>query len=175
MPGARFLQGERVALRTVEDEDVDFLLRNRNDPEVRRWMPSAHPETRAEIEESIGDTDEDPDEGTRLLGVVDGDPVGSIALFRVQPESGRGYLGAWVDPAYHGEGYGTEMTETMIDYAFDERRLHTLAAGALATNERSRGLLEKVGFEQEGRQRDAYYVDGEYVDRVIYGLHEDDW
>ena len=175
MPGARFLEGERVALRTVEDEDAEFLLRNRNDPEVRRWMPSAHPETRAEIEESITETDPDPDEQTRLLGVVDGDPVGSIALFRVQPEAGRGYLGAWVDPAYHGEGYGTEMTEMMIDYAFDERRLHTLAAGALATNERSRGLLEKVGFEQEGQLRDAYYVEGEYVDRVIYGLHEDDW
>lgn len=175
MPGPVFKRGESVDLCPPESEDIDFLLRNRNDPEVRRWMTSAQPETRAEIEETIADTEEDPDEGTRLLGVVDGQPVGSIALFRVQPESGRGYLGAWVDPAYHGEGYGTEMTEMMIDYAFDERRLHTLAAGALATNERSRGLLEKVGFEQEGRQRDAYYVDGEYVDRVIYGLHEDDW
>lgn len=174
MPGPVFKSGERVDLCPPEMEDVDFLLGNRNDPAVRQWFPAAHPDSRSDVEEFIEDPDED-DDGTRLLAVVDGVPVGSIGLFRVSNESGRGYLGAWIDPEYHGQGYGTEMTELMIEYAFDERRLHTLAAGALATNDRSRGLLEKVGFEQEGQMREAYYVDGEYVDRVLYGLHEDDW
>lgn len=174
MPGPVFKAGETVDLCPHEPEDTDFLLRNRNHPAIRAWMPQAHPTTRPEIEAWIEDTDDD-DHSTSLLGVVDGDPVGNISLFDVYPESGRGRLGAWVDPDYHGKGYGSEMTELMIDYAFTERRLHTLAAGALATNDPSRGLLESVGFVQEGRQREAYFVDGEYVDRIIYGLHEDDW
>lgn len=174
MPGPVFIEGETVDLCPIEEEDLDFLHRNRNDPEVRRWFPAAHPETREDVADWLEEYHED-DTDTRLMAVVDDEPVGTIGLFRVQPDSGRGYLGAWIDPAYHGQGYGTEMTELMVEYAFDERRLHTVAAGALATNDPSRGLLEKVGFVQEGRMRDAYYVDGEYVDRVLYGLHEDDW
>ncbi len=172
MPGPAFIRGESVDLCPAEAEDVDFLLRNRNDPDIRAWMPRAHPTTRAEVEEWIADTDRD---ATVLLGVVDGDPVGSISLFDVYPESGFGRLSAWVDPAYHGQGYGSEMTELMIDYAFANRRLHKLAAGALETNEPSRGLLESVGFQQEGHQREVYHVNGEYVDRIVYGMTEDDW
>ena len=172
MPGPIFKHGDRVDLHTVEREDIDFLHRNYNRPEVRHWMPSVHPRNREQVEERIEDTDEDD---TTLLGCVDGEPVGSISLFDFQHASGKARIGAWVDPEYHGEGYGTEMTELTLEYAFDERRLHRLTAGALETNDPSRSLLESVGFEEEGRLRDGYYVQGEYVDRMLYGLLESEW
>ena len=36
-------------------------------------------------------------------------------------------------------------------------------------NEASERVLEKVGFEREGRLRDLYYVDGEFIDATLFG------
>ncbi|ELZ87348.1 GCN5-related N-acetyltransferase [Haloferax elongans ATCC BAA-1513] len=174
MPGPVFLAGDDVTLRPVEREDLDFLQTHRNDPEIRRWLPRVHPQNREQLESEFeGYMSEDG--GVNLVATVDGDPVGFVSLFDVQHESGRARLAAWFEPDAQGQGYGTEAAELLVDYAFDERRLHKLVAGALATNDPSRGLLESLGFTQEGRQSDHYYVRGEYVDRVVYGLLETDW
>ncbi|MFB6070536.1 MAG: GNAT family N-acetyltransferase [Halanaeroarchaeum sp.] len=174
MPGPVFRSGDDVDLCPVEEEDLPFLVRNWNAPDVRRWMPAAEPTSSADLEEKLEEWRDD-EETTRLLACVDGEAVGSISLFHVEERSGNAFVGAFVDPDYQGNGYGRAMTAQMVDYAFNERRLHRLTAHALATNERSRATLESVGFEREGCQRDGYFVDGEYVDRVTYGLLADDW
>lgn len=175
MPRSTFIHGDAIDLCPIERDDLPFLQRNWNDPDVRHWMPSVEPTNEHAMEREIEEFDED-DESVRLLAITpDDDPVGLISLFLIQPVSGRAFLGAWVDPAHHGNGYGTEMAELMVAYAFEERRLHKLEAGALATNDRSRHVLESVGFVEEGRQREHYFVDGEYVDRVQYGLLESEW
>ncbi|MFB6134993.1 MAG: GNAT family N-acetyltransferase [Halanaeroarchaeum sp.] len=174
MPGPPFRRGETVDLCPVEEEDISFLQRNWNEPSVRRWMPAAEPTNREQLADDFEDWN-DADDTTRFLACVDGEPVGSISLFHVEERSGNAFVGAFVDPAYQGQGYGKAMTAQTAEYAFSERRLHRLTAHALATNAPSRNTLEAVGFEQEGRQRDGYYVDGEYVDQVTYGLLETDW
>ena len=173
MPGPPFRRGDVVDLCPIEETDLEFLQRNYNDPVVRRWMPAVNPTNGAQMESDFDDwTDDD---STRMLACVDDDPVGMISMFVVVEESGRAMIGAWIAPEYQGNGYGRAMTAQMVEYAFAERRLHRLTANALATNEPSRATLESVGFEQEGIQREAYFVDGEYVDRVMYGLLASEW
>lgn len=173
MPGPPFRRGDVVDLCPIEADDLSFLQRNYNDPEVRLWMPAADPTNGQQFESDFEDWPED--DVVRLLACVEGEPVGMISLFAVEELSGRAKIGAWIDPDRQGNGYGRAMTAQMVDYAFTERRLHRLTANALATNAPSRATLESVGFEQEGLQREAYFVDGEYVDRVVYGLLETDW
>lgn len=171
MPGPVFLRGDAVDLRTLEPEDAPFLARGRNEPAVRRWLPRAHPQPVGAAEREI----EDGDEALRLVACDDaGEPLGVLGMFDVVPASGRATLGAWIAPEAQGEGHGAAATELLVGYAFDERRLQKLEAGALATNEASRALLESVGFEREGRKRDHYVVDGERVDRIAYGLRRAD-
>ena len=61
MPGAAFLRGERVTLRTVEEEDLAFIRDNIDDPRVRRPLTSASPTntetTREHFEEHISEDD----------------------------------------------------------------------------------------------------------------------
>ena len=38
MPGAVFLRGDRVTLRTVEREDLDFVHAEKNKPAVHRSL-----------------------------------------------------------------------------------------------------------------------------------------
>lgn len=43
MPGPTFLADERVELRTIEEEDLDFLQATVNDPAVRPTIGSRSP------------------------------------------------------------------------------------------------------------------------------------
>ena len=174
MPGPTFIRGDTVDLCPVERDDLPFLQRYYNDPDVRRWMPAAHPQNAVQMDEYFDEHISD-DEEVQLLACVDGEAVGMISMFVVEETSGRAMLGAWIAPEHQGNGYGRAMTAMMVEYAFAERRFNRLTANALATNDASRATLESVGFEQEGTQREAYFVDGEYVDRAMYGILASDW
>jgi Acetyltransferases, including N-acetylases of ribosomal proteins len=177
MPGAVFLRGDRVTLRTVEREDLDFVHAEKNKPAVHRSLVWPYPENRDALEEFLFEGDADAD--VKLLIAVDGeddDPelVGSIGL-DVDERPATGEVGLWIAPEYWGEGYGTEASRVLVDYAFDERNLHRLQARVMATNDASRRVWEKLGFELEGRLRQNQFDDGEYVDTLYFGLLEDEY
>ncbi|WP_138796431.1 GNAT family N-acetyltransferase [Halostella sp. PRR32] len=173
MPGATFLAGDRVDLRTVEEDDLEFLRDHSNDPAIRRPMTFDTPTNLEQQRDRFDDMYADDDAG--FLACVDGDPVGYVMLFHVDDSAGHAEIAYWTTPDAQGDGYTTEAVALLVDYAFDERRLHRLRARALESNAASRGLLEKLGFTEEGVQRDETFVSGEYVDTHFYGLLESEW
>jgi len=44
-----------------------------------------------------------------------------------------------------------------------------------AGNEASMRVLQKAGFEREGTLREAYRVEGEFVDAALFGLLAREW
>ena len=175
MPGPPFLHGERVDLRTVVEADAKFIARGRNDPAVRPWLPRSRPHAVAEVREYVEGCMSDDSEGLGLLARVDGDPVGPVSIFAVEADSGCAFVGAWFVSEAQGKRHGTDAVGRLVEYGFDERRLHRIGASARADNDASRATLEKLGFVREGCRREHYYVDGEYVDRITYGLLESEW
>lgn len=189
MPGPVFLAGDRIDLRTVDEDDVPFLQRWINHPSVRKYMslfrtPYSHEEYVEEIYESF-DTDSDgasllicPHEwdGEDLDGPDDGPtPVGSVQLYPIKDDQGWANLAYWVTPPAQGNGYATEACELLLAYAFDDLGLHRVMGNALAPNEASRRVLEGLGFVREGAQRECAFVEGEYVDQILYGLLREEW
>lgn len=180
MPGPVFLRGDGVELRTVEREDVAFLAGHLNDPRVRRRFPDPEAKPAGRLDEEFEARYRDDDAVTLLIcpeeeTEEDAKPVGMIVLMRVDETHGTTELGYWVAPDHWGEGYATAAARAAVEYAFEERRLERVAADALATNEASRAVLEKLGFVEEGRERAAFVADGERVDRVNYGLLREEW
>lgn len=165
MPGAVYLDGPRLSLRTVTAEDTDFLTRYWNRPAFRHWFAKRDPIDRDSVAAI-----RDGDDSVAFLPCLDGDPVGFLWLFSVDDVNGRAEMGYWIRPERQGEGYATETARLGRRYAFDERGLHKLQARVLAGNDASRRVLEKVGFEQRAHLRDHYYVDGAYVDAYLFGL-----
>lgn len=180
MPGARIREGPRVTLRTVEREDVGFLQRGSTNPELR--YPLGSPlRTQFELEEWLEESDAD-----RFLVCLeddvgpgepkDSDDVQPIGVVSVEDADWRRpELDYWLVADVHGDGYGSEAVSLVVDYVF--RTIDTPAVGAVAYdfNDASRGLLESLGFEAEGRLRKERFVDGRYVDTVQYGLLRADW
>lgn len=179
MPGARITSGERVTLRTAEEADVPFLQRASANSEIRYPLG-----TYLRNQEAMDVSEED---GTdRFLVCLDGDDAGPG-----QPDEGearrigavsaeemhyrRPELGYWLIPEVHGQGYGKEAVGLVIDYVFRSYDKPAIGAGAFDHNDASRGLLESLGFTEEGRRREFMFVDGEYRDMVQYGLLREEW
>lgn len=174
MPGAVFLRGDLVALRTIESEDVEFMRDCINDPDVREGLTTDRP-INAEQEREFFEEQVSSEEGVNLAICADGEIAGLINLHGVQQSAGHAEIGLWLAPEFHGHGYGTKASRLLTEHAFDELRLHRVQARVLATNEASARIWEKLGFEEEGRHRDEEFKNGEYVDMRYFGVLEDEW
>jgi RimJ/RimL family protein N-acetyltransferase len=166
MPGAVFLRGERLCLRTIAPEDYEFVHKHWNDPSIRYGAPMPTPFSKGEI----GGFVENADDAVQFLPCDDGSPVGYVMLFDIEKEAGHGELGYWIVPDERGNGYATEAADLCLKHAFDDRGLHKVLARVFEGNDGSIRVLEKLGFEQEGLLREQHYVDGKYADMRLYGL-----
>lgn len=174
MPGPVFKSGERVALHTVEEEDLDAFARARSDPDLRVPLCIDSPENRDTLEEFHEETVSGGD-GYWFVATVDDETVGAVMYPDVCESDGVAGLAYWILPEHQGEGYGREAVSQLLSYGFEELRLHRVRADCLATNDASRGLLESLGFAQEGRFREAKFRMGDRVDVLRYGLLADEW
>jgi ribosomal-protein-alanine N-acetyltransferase len=185
MPGARIEQGERVTLRTVEREDAPFIQRAHADPKIRYPLGTVTHKDQHQIEESFEEFIEDEHNANFLVcldsenagpGHPDEDettPIGVINVIHVDWD--RPSLAYWLVPDHHGEGHGKEAVSLVVEYVFRSFDTHSVGAHAFDFNAASRGLLESLGFTQEGRGREARFIDGEYRDAIQYGLLRREW
>ncbi len=182
MSGPVFLSGDRVALRPPEREDLDAVQRWMNDPELWRPALDAFP-MNGDLAEEFFETTLTTEDDVKLVVCVDDsdEPVGMVSLTAGQygptaTDRARSMeLAFHLDPDFHGEGYGSEAAELVVEYGFADLNLNRIQAEAGAFNDASMGLLESLGFQREGSRRDAAYYRGDYYDMVLYGLLREEW
>ena len=185
MPGARIERGERVTLRTVEREDAEFLQRASADPDIRYPLGDTRHKNRNQIEDMFENFIENEshahflvcldseDAGSGHSDEGDVTPIGAVAVTHIDWD--RPSLAYWLVPEHHGEGYGKEAVSLVVEYVFRTFDVHGVGAHAYDFNAASRGLLESLGFTEEGRGREDRFIDGEYRDSVQYGLLRREW
>lgn len=108
-----------------------------------------------------------------LVADDDGAVLGSLLLGPwTNLDSSRHVLevkGLAVDPARQGEGVGSALLDGAIDRA-RERGMRRLVLRVLSGNTAARHLYEGRGFELEGARREAFLLEGAYVDDLMMGL-----
>lgn len=173
MPGPVFLQGDTVELRTIEEEDIEFLQGMVNDPRVRGSITAVDPVTRGKERDWVASLPDN--EGFHFLVCVDAEPVGTVGLKPPNEVWGTAEVGYLIAPEHWGNGYATDAVTTVCGYAFEEQRLNKVYATVFVTNPASRRVLEKAGFKEEGLLREEAFVAGEHVDVRRYGLLAEEW
>lgn len=102
--------------------------------------------------------------------------IGFTSLFNLNWASQTGTFAIGIgDPAYWGQGYGTETTQLMLGYSFRELGLHRISLIVFAYNERARHVYEKLGFAYEGEWREAMYKDGKRYNVITMGILRREW
>ncbi len=84
-------------------------------------------------------------------------------------------LGYWLGVPYWGQGYCTEAARAILAFAFDELKLHRIAANYLTRNPASGRVMEKLGMQFEGVQRDGSFKWGKFEDIAICAILQAEW
>jgi RimJ/RimL family protein N-acetyltransferase len=172
------LKGEKVVLRPVRRSDIDYFLKWFNDPEVTQYLSMYLPMTEMAEEkfiEGLGKTEA----GKNAMFVMeagDNKPIGTVGLSNIHPKDHHAVFGIAIgEKDYWSNGYGTEAARLIIRYGFEQLNLHRINSFAISFNERSLRLHLRVGFREEGQQREAVFKNGEYHDHVMFVLLRNEW
>jgi aminoglycoside 6'-N-acetyltransferase len=130
-----------LILRPLVEDDEAELLRIHSTPEVALWWDVP--------DEGFPWSDEP--ESTRLAIVIDGAVAGMIQFWEEQsPKYRHAGIDLFVDPAFHGQGVGTEAVRRLVGHLIDERGHHRITIDPGASNAAAIRCYEKVGFKRVG-------------------------
>lgn len=79
-------------------------------------------------------------------------------------------LGYYASKQYQGNGYMTEALNQATRFAFGSLGLHRIEANIQPSNQRSKNLVQRCGFEFEGVSRNFLYINGEWKDHERWAL-----
>jgi RimJ/RimL family protein N-acetyltransferase len=175
------LKGERVLLRPVKRSDISYFLKWFNDPEIVQYVGLYLPMTEMYEEKFIEDlgTTRARSDVYLTIEAVEGDstkPIGSCGLHEINHKDRNALFGIAIgEKDYWNRGYGTEAAKLLINYGFQQLNLHRVSSYAFAFNEHSTNLHRKLGFREEGHQREAVFKNGRYHDHVMFGILREEW
>ncbi|CCC10174.1 unnamed protein product [Sordaria macrospora k-hell] len=105
-------------------------------------------------------------------------PIGVLTLMAPGEEGlhhRNAMIGIGITTGYRGKGYGGEAIDWVLDWGFVRMGLHRIWLAAFAYNERAVNLYKKLGFVEEGREREAVLYERRWWDIVRLGMLEGEW
>ncbi|WP_435640532.1 GNAT family N-acetyltransferase [Micavibrio aeruginosavorus] len=178
------LSGERVVIRYPERRDLDqwIAVRQRNRSYLQPFEPTWPGDalTPAAFNRRLSRQQREIRAGhtcpflifrldnLHLVGAIN---INNIVRGPAQFAS----MGYWLDEQSQGQGYMTEAGMLALGYAFGPLKLHRLYAGCVPHNGRSKSLLTRLGFEEEGYAKRYLQINGEWQDHIMFGLSIETW
>lgn len=100
--------------------------------------------------------------------------MGAVGL-TIMPAHARGELGYWLGVPYWNRGYCTEASRAVVDLGFSQLGLHRIQARHLTRNPASGRVMQKLGMQPEGVNRDAILKHDRFEDLAMYAILVDEW
>jgi RimJ/RimL family protein N-acetyltransferase len=72
-------------------------------------------------------------------------------------------------------GYATESVARVIEYLFNDLNKHRIITSIDPANENSVRLVQRIGFRKEAHFVESLFINGKWVDDLIYAMIEKDW
>ena len=170
------LETERLILRRITEDDTEAVFRLFSNRTVARYLDFPVLKRVKEAEEIVAWCEEIWEERTGLRWGLErkgGDGlIGTCGFHNWAHRDFRADVGYDLLPAYWGQGLMRETLTRVIRYGVEEMALHRIQAMVDPANERSQGLLERLGFTRERMLREWRYYRGEFWDEVCYSLLE---
>ncbi|MGE5452889.1 MAG: spermidine N1-acetyltransferase [Acidobacteriota bacterium] len=154
---------EALRLRPLEREDLRFVHELDNNESVMHYWFEEPYEAFVELCDLYDKHIHDQSE-RRFIAEHAQQRVGLVELVEINHIHRRAEFQIIIAPDHQGKGYATEATLLAMDYAFMVLNLYKLYLIVDCENERAVKVYAKLGFKEEGRLIDEFFVDGEYRD-----------
>ncbi|GHU21694.1 SPBc2 prophage-derived uncharacterized N-acetyltransferase YokL [Spirochaetia bacterium] len=171
-----FWQNDQIRLRPIRVEDWEEHYYNLFDNEARFLLDS---EIELPFDEKtaekywtnwVGDGFDKNGRIRLTIETLEGENVDSMNLHGIDERNGTFGIGMQINRDCRGKGFGTAAMKILLDYAFNERRLHKFQSFVLEGNVASETMLKKLGCIKEGIIRGTTFHNGKYWNEIHYGL-----
>jgi ribosomal-protein-alanine N-acetyltransferase len=168
------IQTNRLLLRQILDADKPKVFEGLSHPEVIKHYGVNYKtleDTQIQMDwfRTIWEEQTGIWWGVALLGKPE-ELIGAVGINNWNQAHHHAEIGFWLLPAFQQQGLMKEAATGMIHYLFTQTNLHRIYAMVETDNQASLGLLEKLGFKKEGRQREVEWKNGKYIDLDWFGL-----
>jgi len=168
------LRGNKVYLRALEPEDLDFIVKVENSEEFWEISATRVPYSRYLIKKYLQNSHRDIYEVKQLRLMIcdlEKKPIGLIDVFDLEPKDRRAALGILiVNETERGKGYGAEVLTLICNYCFTHLNLHQVYANVNEDNLASIKLFERNKFEKVGVKKDWIIAGGKFKNEILYQL-----
>jgi ribosomal-protein-alanine N-acetyltransferase len=163
---------DELVFRTWRSTDVESLVKYANNKNV--WMNLKdrfpHPYTADDAEDWIGMNHVLVGPPVNFAIELKGEAIGGVGLELLEDVLEQtANIGYWLGEPFWGRGIATAAVQFATDYGFETFPLNRLQAGVFDWNPASARVLEKAGYQPEGRLRRAIVKDGRIGDLLLFG------
>ncbi|MBU0666745.1 MAG: GNAT family protein [Nanoarchaeota archaeon] len=169
---------EDIFLRKIELKDAKIISQWFNDKNNISYMSTyvrCHKHSKKSVENEIKKHDDS--EKVYVVCLKNSEEViGNAGIEDIDYHDKRGEIFFLIGKKEcHGKGYGTIIAQLLLDIAFKEMGLNSLFATATAENIASIKTLERVGFKKIGVRREYNYINGKFMDEVLFDIIRKDY
>ncbi len=144
------LEGDRVFLRRINENDIKRIVQLSNDSEVSEFITIPFPYTYELAYDYFLKSQEWIKRKTDFIWciIVNNEIIGTIALKNINLDFKSAEIGYWLGKNYWNNGYMSESIELVLDYIKKEYSIKFIYANVFKANINSILLLTYKGFNE---------------------------
>ncbi|MDM1555137.1 GNAT family protein [Chryseobacterium indologenes] len=176
------LGSQRLALRPFKENDVSHVHEMLLKPESTLFNPSSYSEDIEETQKLIQSWKSESYSGQNrkkftflIETTIDGTFVGIIAIDLIKLHYKNAEVWYKLSPDIWGKGYATEALKRIIQFGFEDLKLHRIEAGCAVDNTASYKVMEKCGMIREAHRRKLLPLKNGWSDNYEYAILEEDY
>lgn len=167
---------DRLLIRIMERRDIEDARRLHNDDTVLLLLSDVSHVSEVSQEKWFQSISESRHSRRYIARLTKDDAfVGIFRLDRIDLFNKSAIVGVDVVDKYRRMGIATEIFNYFIKYLFQQCGFNRLALTTLELNHPARDLYKKLGFKEEGLEREAIFRHGQYQNLISMGLLASEW
>jgi diamine N-acetyltransferase len=168
------LCGQKMNLRAIEPEDLEFLFEIENNEAIWEVSHTQVPFSKYVLKQYLENAHLDIFETKQIRLLIEEkntkNRMGMVDLFDFNPQHRRAGIGILVHPKFQKKGVAPIALEMIIRYAFSQLNLHQLYANIITNNKQSISLFKKNNFVMVGEKKDWILSNGAFKNEFLFQL-----
>jgi len=172
------ITGNKITLRAIEERDLKQLHIWANDLKIWHMLGGWHfPSSMDYMQDYFKSLKRDTLNQRFVIEAPELGIIGTSNLINIDWKNKNAFHGMMIgDKDIRGKGYGVDTIMTIMRYAFEELGLERLDGSMIEYNQISLNIYcKKLCWKQEGLQRNWYFRNGKFWNKIIVGVTSSDY
>lgn len=164
------LTGEKINLRPIRKEDLQYLNQWKNDRSVYQYLGGGFAPVSLDQQAAWMETmmDLTGQERRFMICTKEGSPIGLVGLYQIHWIHRNCEMGVLIGDSFaQRKGYAKEACQLLERYAADFLNLHKIKIKVVAENQAAYGLWKSLGYQKIGEQVQERFIAGQYQNVIL--------